>query len=373
MNNKLFFYLKFVPFILFFIGCSTKNENSFIISGKISNLTTNYIILSLVEDLQTNKTIVIDTLKVNKRGKFNAVYFLEPAIYNLIINDTKTVQLAIDKGQNIDISGENVDNLNINGSLDTKLLTAYETFRKESLDRLVNFVRDSIKKLKTTTIEEIEIADLRELEVENYKRHLNELVQFVKEKMGTSIAVYATSPRWNSENLPFLKELVTRFENVHPKIEITQKLKNQIQLLEKTAVGSPITGIKMPNQFGEIVELDSIKGTYTLVDFWASWCPPCRIESVLLNNLYKEFNSKGFEIYGISLDSNKERWLKALEMDHRIWTNVSTLEGFKTPISIEYGISALPTNFIIDSKGKIIASNIHGKALKEKIKELFIN
>lgn len=373
MNNKFYFFLKFIPFILFFIGCSTRNENSFIISGKLSNLTTDFITLSMVEDLQTNKTRVIDTLKVNKRGKFNAVYFLESAIYNLTINDNKTVQLAIDKGQHVVITGENIDNLNISGSADTQLLTAYETFRKESLNRLVNSVRDSIKKIKTTTIEENEIADLRELEVENYKQHLNELVQFVKEKMGTSIAIYATSTRWNSENLPFLKELVSRFENVHPNLGITQKLKNRIQLLEKTTVGGTITTIKMPNQFDEIVELATIKGTYTLIDFWASWCPPCRIESVLLNNLYKDYHSKGFEIYGISLDSNKERWLKALEMDSRVWPNVSTLKGFKTPISIEFGITALPTNFIIDAEGKIIATNIHGKVLKEKIEELFSN
>lgn len=371
MHHKFYFFLKFIPFILFFIGCSKKNENSFIISGKVPNLTTEFIVLSMVEDLQTNKITVIDTLKVNKRGKFNGVYFLEPAIYNLTINANKKIQLAIDKGQNIVITLEEPENLNISGSVDTQLLKAYETFRKESLNRLVTSVRDSIKKLKTTTIEENKIAELRQLEVENYKKHLNELIQFVKEKMGTSIAIYATSSRWNSENLPFLKELVTRFENEHPNLGITQKLKNRIQLLEKTAVGSVIKGIKIPNQFGEIVALDSIKGTYTLVDFWASWCPPCRTESILLNNLYKDFNSKGFEIYGISLDSNKERWLKALEMDNRIWPNVSTLEGFKTPISIEFGITALPTNLLIDANGKIIASNIQGKPLKEKIEELF--
>ena len=296
---------------------------------------------------------------------------MEPDIYTLSFDDKKTIPLAINKGQHIVLKGDNLDDLKITGSSDTQLLNDYESFRKESLNRLVKSVRDTIKKLKKENVRENEIAELREVEVENYEQHLDELTQFIKEKMGTSIAIYATSTRWNNKNLPFLKELVSTFENEHPEIEITKKLKNKIQLLEKTSIGNIVSNIKIPNQLGELISLDSIKGTYTVIDFWASWCPPCRTESTLLNELYKAYNSQGFEIYGISLDSNKERWLKALEMDNRIWINVSTAEGFKTPVSIEYGITALPTNFLIDAEGKIIASNIHGKHLKAKIEELF--
>jgi thiol-disulfide isomerase/thioredoxin len=127
----------------------------------------------------------------------------------------------------------------------------------------------------------------------------------------------------------------------------------------------------MTDANGTIIELDSVRKKYTLIDFWASWCPPCRTESSLLNSLYSNYNSKGFEIYGIYLDSKSESWLKAIEKDQRIWPNVSSVEGFKTPISIEFGITALPTNFLIDETGKIIASNIHGKQLKTKIETLF--
>ena len=355
------------------IGCTSKNQNSFGISGKVENLNTNYLVLSKIENLQKKTTKIIDTLNVNKRGEFNSVYFLEPNIYNLTF-DTKTIQLAIDKGQQITINGSSIEDLSIAGSSDTDLLNAYESFRKESLNSLVNSVRKQIKELKKAGAEQTEIAELRELEVENYKKHLNELIAFVKEKMGISIAIYPTSIRWNGdENLSFLQELVANFEEKYPTLEITEKLKKKLQLLKKISVGSIISGIDMPNSIDKIVHLDSIKGTYTLIDFWASWCPPCRTESVLLNELYTSYKSKGFEIYGISLDSKKDRWLKALAQDKRVWPEVSTLEGFNTQAAIEYGIAALPTNFLIDAKGKIIAVNIHGKELKEKITTLFEN
>lgn len=368
---RKFNFLSLAFLVLIFNGCSTKNNNSFIISGSISNLETDYIILSQIENIQTKKTILIDTLKVNKRGKFNAVYFLEPNIYNLTFDNKKTLQLAIDKGQHLEIKGNTTEDLKVSGSSDTELLTDYETFRKASLKRLVTTVRDSIKKLKAQQITEKKITELRNLEVENYKIHLNELMQFVKEKMGTSIAIYPTSTRWNNENLEVLDEIATNFEEAHPNLEITKKLLERVQLLKKTSIGNTITTIKMPDQFNNFIELDSIKDMYTLIDFWASWCPPCRTESSLLNTLYSNYNSNGFEIYSISLDSNKERWLKALKTDNRIWTNVSTVEGFKTAVAIEYGITSLPTNFLIDTNGKIIASNLHGEKLRTFIAELY--
>ncbi|MDD3721961.1 MAG: TlpA disulfide reductase family protein [Lutibacter sp.] len=370
-KNRFYFILSL--FILFIAGCSSKKEHSFSISGSVQGLKENFLVLSVIDDIQTHKTIVVDTLKVTDQGEFISNYSLEPNIYNLTFDGIKTIPLAIDKGQNILINGSSIDQLKISGSVDTDLWNDYETFRKESLDRLVNSVRNKIKTLQSENADEEEITKLRELEVENYKKHLNELMDFVKEKMGTSIAVYPTSVRWSGdENLPFLKVLVGNFEEKHPTLKITQKLKKRLQLLEKTSVGGIISGIEMPNSSNEIINLNNIQKKYTLIDFWASWCPPCRSESKLLNELYGAYKADGFEIYGISLDSKRENWLKAIEKDKRIWTEVSTVEGFKTPVSMEYGITSLPTNFLIDASGKIIAVNIHGQELKQKIDELFI-
>jgi len=360
-------------FSLLLIGCTSKNDHSFSISGIVPDLTDNYIVFSKVEDMQKMTTIIIDTIEVSDKDEFSAIYFLEPNIYTLTFDNKKTVLLAIDQGQNIEVIGDNIDRLKVSGSIDTALLNEYETYRIASLDRLVNSVRNNIKKLKAENGSELEITALRELEVENYKEHLNYLTAFVKEKMGTSIAVYPTSIRWNVENFSFLENLVADFEEKYPTIDITQKLKHRLQLLNKTKIGSFLSTIEMPNSSNELINLNDIRGTYTLIDFWASWCPPCRTESKLLHELYNSYNIKGFEIYGISLDSNKKRWIKALEKDNRFWANVSTNEGFDTPLAQDFGITALPKNLLIDSAGKIIAVNIHGQELKEKITKFFTN
>ncbi|MHB1195463.1 MAG: redoxin domain-containing protein [Lutibacter sp.] len=370
-NKRFYFILSIFMFLI--VGCSSKKDPSFTLEGSVKNLKENFILLSVIDDIQNNATTVIDTLKVNDRGEFKSDYSsLEPNIYALTFDGIKTVILAIDKGQHISINGS-VEQLNIIGSADTDLLNAYETFRNESLERLVKSVRNQIKELQNESADEDKIDELRELEVENYKKHLNELMNFVKNKMGTSIAIYPTSIRWNGEdNLPFLQKLVTDFEEKNPELKITQKLKQRLHLLEKTSVGGTISEIEMPNSLNELISLSDIRAKYTLIDFWASWCPPCRSESKLLNSLYGAYNAKGFEIYGISLDSKPENWLNAIEKDKRIWTEVSTVEGFKTAVSVEYGITALPTNFLIDASGKIVAVNIHGRELKEKIDALFI-
>lgn len=366
------FFILFL-FTIVFIGCTSEKKPSFAIEGSVMGLKENFILLSAVDDIQNNATTVIDTLKVNELGEFKSDYSLEPNIYTLTFDGIKSINLAIDKGQHIMVKGISLDDIEISGSVDTDLLIAYEAFRKKSLDRLVNSVRKEIKTLQNNNENEAKIAELRELEVENYKKHLNELMAFVKDKMGTSVAVYPTSIRWiGGEYLPFLQELAGGFEKKYPASKMTEKLKRKIQLLEKTSVGGTISGIEMPNSSNEMIKLSDIQKKYTLIDFWASWCPPCRTESKLLNSLYSTYQAKGFEIYEISLDSKRENWLNAIEKDKRIWTNVSSVEGFKTPVSLEYGITSLPTNFLIDASGKIIAVNIHGQHLKEKIDALFL-
>lgn len=371
MFNKYILRSILVFSTILMVSCSSKEEIKTSISGTLTNHGNNYIILSKVDDVQQKTTTVIDTLLIDKNGKFQSKNLNAPAIYTLAFNPKKTIQLAIDENQKIKIEGNNLDSLNITGSKDTELLLAYESFRKESLSRLVYSIRKKITALKNNQTSEQKITELRALEIENYNKHLTELTVFIEEKMGTSIAIYPTSIRWNGENLNSYKKIVANFKTVHPNTEITSKLEKRVELLQKTAVGSFVSNIEVPSKDGTNISLNSVKKTFTLIDFWASWCPPCRSESATLNELYATYNSKGFEIYGISLDSKKERWIDALEKDNRTWTNVSSVEGFKSPIAIEYGITALPTNFIIDANGKIIASNIHGKHLKEFIENLF--
>jgi len=120
---------------------------------------------------------------------------------------------------------------------------------------------------------------------------------------------------------------------------------------------------------GNTFQLSSLKGKYVLVDFWASWCVPCRAENPHLLKAYNQFKDKNFEIVGISLDETKAAWLNAVKHDGMPWIQVSDLKGFKSEVAVKYGISAIPQNFLVDPEGVIVAKNLRGEDVDKKIAE----
>lgn len=111
-------------------------------------------------------------------------------------------------------------------------------------------------------------------------------------------------------------------------------------------------------------------GKVTLIDFWASWCAPCREENPNVVALYTELNSKGLNIISVSLDEDATRWKEAIAKDKLIWTQVSNLKEMKDPIALQYSVTQIPTTFLLDENGKVVAIDLYGDDLKSKIKEL---
>lgn len=116
--------------------------------------------------------------------------------------------------------------------------------------------------------------------------------------------------------------------------------------------------------------MESSLGKVTIIDFWASWCKPCRLENPHVVALYNEFHSKGLNIIGVSLDEDVASWKKAIAKDQLTWTQVSNLKGWEDPIARMYEVEQIPTTFLLDSKGTIVAKDLRGDALKRKIEEL---
>lgn len=194
----------------------------------------------------------------------------------------------------------------------------------------------------------------------------------VSRKHDSSLAIYPTSIRRDGEkNIPFLIGLAKQFEIAHSNTEIAARINEKVKAITANSIGGKVAEIKMPDKNGEIVPLTSIKAKYILIDFWGSWCAPCRRESGLLGELYQKFKPEGFEIYGVGLESEKEAWLKAIERDKRTWTNVSTFQEFETPVTFDYAVTSLPANILVDNSGKVIAKNLHGNDLKVEVEKLF--
>lgn len=151
-------------------------------------------------------------------------------------------------------------------------------------------------------------------------------------------------------------------------LEIQEKLKS----LSSTSVGQMAPDFSAPNPEGKIVSLKESLGKVTLIDFWASWCGPCRRENPNVVALYNEFHDKGFNIIGVSLDKEgqKDKWIEAIMVDKLTWTQISNLKYWQDPIAKLYSIQSIPATFLLDADGRIVAKNLRGAELRAKVAEL---
>lgn len=171
-----------------------------------------------------------------------------------------------------------------------------------------------------------------------------------------------------------LLDEIAKFPAEMQQTDLLVKLKESAQQRRKTDVGQPFIDIEQPNAAGEQVSLRSVvenpSNKYVLLDFWASWCGPCMGEVPHLKKTYDEFHKKGFEIFGVSFDQDRAKWLEAVDQNGMNWVHVSEVNGFDNPAAKDYAVEGIPANFLIDNQGKIVAKNLRGEALYEKISEL---
>ncbi len=153
--------------------------------------------------------------------------------------------------------------------------------------------------------------------------------------------------------------------------EVRQELQQYIKMAKAFVIGGEAPDFSQETPEGEMLSLSTLRGKVVLVDFWASWCGPCRRENPNVVRLYNEYKDKGFEILGVSLDQNRDRWLQAIEKDQLSWHHVSDLKGWKNEVAQLYNISSIPHTILLDEEGKIIARNLRGPALEAKLAELF--
>jgi len=197
---------------------------------------------------------------------------------------------------------------------------------------------------------------------------------FVKEHSNSVVSAYITLYQLSSQiDGSELDSITSKFAPEISNSEYVVKLKELVLEQKKTAIGAQAPDFTMNDTEGKPVQLSSLKGKIVLVDFWASWCGPCRQENPNVVKLYQQYHDKGFEILGVSLDRTKEDWLKGIKDDNLTWIHVSDLQYWQNAAARLYGVNAIPQSFLLDKDGKIIGKGLRGEQLANKMMELFPN
>lgn len=348
-------------------GNESATEGMVQVSGRIENAPEGFIVLSQFTE---SRPKVLDTLEVNGSGEFSYELAVEtPTFYELNLYG-KPVRLALYK-EDVELTYNFSDpgSLAIEGSKDTqemlKIEKLMETYQAD-VNKLNEAYYEAMSKNDAEAIKRIQ-SDAMILEA-NQSQRVKDMIK----DMGDSFAPLAAVGLLNPKNdFQFMDELVTKLNDNYPGTVSILQMKQQLDEMRALSVGQPAPEIELPSPTGELVKLSDLRGKYVLIDFWAAWCKPCRQENPNVVRLYNQYKDKGFEVFGVSLDRTKEDWVKAIADDKLTWTQVSDLKYFNSAAAELYQIQAIPATYMIDPDGKIIAKDLRGPSLENKLAELF--
>ncbi|HLN20430.1 MAG TPA: TlpA disulfide reductase family protein [Bacteroidales bacterium] len=377
----------FLFFTIFaFSGCQNNTVN---ISGSITNpVSGEYIYL---DELSSDKLEPVDSFMITD-GTFKLkAETRNPSFYLLRFNSNNFLTMVVEPGQKINVEVHH-DSLNypslVEGSEGTMLLSEYNDKLRGTIDKMKSLNRIYEENENNPGLPEL-MNSLDSMAQEN----LNEINSYTKDYIDKNINSLASLVALYQQVAPgvyvldqvrdwkyFAKvdsSLYLKYPEYAPVAtlhEQVKELKSSLglttgSLTDQNAIAPDII---LPTPEGDTVKLSSTRGSYVLVDFWASWCPPCRVESPNLVKAYDQFHRKGFQIYQVSLDKTKEAWIKGIEDDKLgRWIHVSDIQYWNSVVVPLYKIESIPANFLLDREGRIIATNLRGERLQEKLAEVF--
>lgn len=318
--------------ILSFLSCS---KNTFTVNVEMQNANGK---TAYLQRMINNELVNIDSALIkNNKASFNVKINDNNDAYHLYIKGWRRALPFFADNQNVTINGDFNAYHKIN-------VTASET--QKQLDEI-------IRKINKT-------------DEANQKFIISEFIKLNADKDVAPYILYRY--KWAFD----LKELRDKISSFSRDIDsgYLNKIKEYVRMIERTEVGKPYIDFTLNNIDGEAITLSELvgKSKLVLIDFWASWCPDCRVENPNVVEAYELFKDNGLEIVSVSLDTDREAWLKGIEEDNLSWNNhLSELKGWNCPAATEYGVAFIPQNFLVNEKGIIVAKNLNGDNLKNFI------
>ncbi|MEO6406162.1 MAG: TlpA disulfide reductase family protein [Ferruginibacter sp.] len=367
--KKIFLFLFFLKISLLI---SAQNlENNLKVNGRLSEVKAGLIYLNIYNETGTIK----DSANI-KDGAFSFNSHVDKPVYAVLNLPGKPQQdafvfFAEPATMNISGRGDTLKNLSISGS---KLNDDDKRYRKHMAlitdrEKKNNEIYTQALKDKNQHIQD-SLDALEDVMLVEKRKQVGEFVKANPNSLRSAMAI--------NENFGYyaeayeVKPLYTALSENMKQTETGKKVKAMMDVYETVSIGKHAPEIAQQDSLGNTFHLSSLKGKYVLVDFWASWCGPCRRENPNIVKAYNQFHPKGFEILGVSFDNEKGRpkWLKAIQDDKLFWWQVSDLKGWNNATSALYYVKAIPSNVLIDKNGVIVAKNLFGKKLTDKLNEL---
>jgi len=342
-------------------------EPVFVLNGTVANQTSQVYMYQVIDDaLELTDSAKVDVQKFSFTEKT-----LTPQMVYLALDNSRKIPVFVENNEiTIDFKGASADSMTVTGS---DAQTEWEHFQSdiavydEQLETLydayyaANESEDEAERERISV--EYDIVDSTKGAA--VKDYINENPKsYVTPYLITKFLLYSSE----------LEDIITLKNNLDESVSnsvYVETINGRIDDLEKTKVGATIPDFTQNDKDGNPISITDLRGQYVLVDFWASWCGPCRGENPNVVKAYQKYKNNGFTVIGVSLDDDKENWLKAIKDDKLDWHHVSDLQGWKNQVAQDFGVKSIPFSILIDPDGVILGKNLRSEELQTTLEELF--
>ncbi|MFD2909263.1 redoxin domain-containing protein [Flavobacterium ardleyense] len=355
-------------------ACNNLKDNEFLISGEaagVENGTKVFI------EVQSETGMIAKDTAVIENGKFELNGISEEIDLGFIRIENQDISLPVilEKGKiNVTLVKDTIQNSTIGGTFNNDKLHSFNVDSKVISEKITKYNKANSERIKAAKLANDEVA-IKEIQKDfnGFQEEMNALsLKFVKENNNAYLSVLLLENFLMRDYLP-VAEIKSYYEKLDKSLLGTRSaisIKKGMEELGASTTGNEAQDFSAPSPEGKMISLKESLGKVTIIDFWASWCGPCRVENPNVVAIYNEFHDKGLNIIGVSLDKDATKWKEAIAKDGLTWTHVSNLKFWDEPIAKLYNVESIPATFILDAEGNIVAKDLRGDELKAKIKEL---
>ncbi len=355
---------------IFLVAC--KPDKGYIIKGNIKDASFNnkMVYLQSVDSVINIDSATITNGSFELKGVTDSIVVRYLAIGKNIEKNDQLVPVLLEPGSKLEISLDSI--ITVKGNPANEAYTLVRT-KEYGLREKMRTIMKQYQEAKTNNQlnDSLELALSDQYDVVS-KEYADLMYGFAQKNMNNKLGEYIFTNYYSEFDAKQQRELINLGSDSFKKQPFTQKINERLINMEKVAVGNKFTDFTLKTPDGKDVKLSDYagKGKYVLIDFWASWCGPCRNELPKVVELYKKYKNKGFEIVGVSLDKEHADWVKGIKDLGLTWPQMSDVKAWESIVVSMYGIQAIPHTVLLDKNGTIIANELHGNKLEQKLSEL---